>query len=282
MFNIYKKQIQKNWLPWSLISFVMTAFSLLMVAIWPSFEPYVEMLEEMLQLPIYQAILGESLPLITIEGLLSMELFILADFFFMGLVLLFGVQCITREVDSGSLDFMLSFPFPRWRFLLEKLAAFITISFSFPILTTAGAIFGVAVIPGIGFQTNGLEAFFLALCSRWVLYITLTCVVILCSIIFMDTGKTLIFGGLVLGGSFLLETFGGILTTADPTMGEQIQRMSLYYYLDGPGIMKDVMADGLSGFPVGEFLLILAVGGIALLAALVLFDNPFRQKREFK
>lgn len=282
MLTIYIKQLQKNWLPWSLVSVVMAAFSLLMVLIWPSFEPYVEMLQEMLELPIYQAILGEGIPLTSIEGLLSMELFIMADIFFMGLILLFGVQCIPREVDSGSLDFTLSFPVPRWRFLLEKLAAFITVSFSFPILTTAGAIVGVILIPEAEFQTNGLEAFFLGLFSRWILYLTLTCLVILFSIILMDIGKTLGFGGLLLGGSFLIDTFGGILSTADPEMAETIQGMSFYYYLDGPTIMGKVLAEGVSGFPLGELLLILAIGGMALFVSLFLFDNPIGQKREFK
>ena len=193
----------------------------------------------------------------------------------MGLILLFGIQCITREVDSGSLDFLLSFPVPRLRFLLEKFFAFITFSLSFPILTTAGAILGVFAIPGIEFQSYGLEAFFLALFSRWVLYITLTCLVILISIIFMDTGKTLTFGGLLLGGSWILDTLGGLVKLADVGMGDQIQGMSLYFYLDGPAIMGKVIKEGFSGFPLGEFVLILAISLGAILVSLVIFDNPF-------
>jgi len=281
MLTIYTKQIHKNWFAWSLISIIMAAFSLFMVLIWPSFEPYVEMLQEMLELPFYVAILGEGLPMTSLEGLLSMELFIMADIFFMGLILLFGIQCITREVDSGSLDFMLSFPVPRWRFLLEKLAAFITVTISYPILTAAGAILGVVVI-GVEFQSNGLEAFFLGLFGRWVLYVTLTCLVVLLSVIFMDTGKTLTFGGLLLGGSFLLDTLGGLVIMADAAMGELIQGMSLYYYLDGALIMDMVIKEGVSGFPLGEFILILAIGIVAIFLSLVIFDNPIRQKREFK
>ena len=282
MLNIYTKQIRKNWFAWSLISIIMAAFSLLMVAIWPSFKPYVETLQTMLEMDFYAALLGEGMSLTSVEGLLSMELFIMADIFFMGLILLFGIQCIPREVDSGSLDFLLSFPVPRWRFLLEKLAAFITVSFSFPILTTAGAILGVIVIPGIEFQSYGLEAFFLALFSRWVLYITLTCLVILISIIFMDTSKTLTFGGLLLGGSWILDTLGGLVKLADATMGDQIQRISLYFYLEGPTIMGKVIDKGLSGFPLGELVLMLAIGVVAIFLSLVIFDNPIRQKREFK
>jgi ABC-type transport system involved in multi-copper enzyme maturation permease subunit len=282
MLSIYFKQLRKNWFSWSLVSIIMAIFSLFMAAIWPSFEPYVAILEEMLQLDFYVAILGEGMSLTSVEGLLSMELFIMSDIFFMGLILLFGIQCIPREVDSGSLDFILSFPVPRWRFLLEKLAAFITVTFSYPVLTTAGAILGAVIIPGIEFQSNGLESFFLALFSRWVLYITLTCLAILFSIIFMDSGKTLIFSGLLLGGSWLLDTLGGLVIMADAVLGEQIQKMSLYFYLDGPTIMKNVIEDGFSGFPLGEFVFILVIGIVALLASLVIFDNPFRQKKEFK
>ncbi len=66
-------------------------------------------------------------------------------------------------------------------------------------------------------------------------------------------------------------------------MAKTIQGMSLYYYLDGPGIMGSVIADGVSaGFPLGELILILAIGVVAILSSLVIFDNPFRQKREFK
>jgi hypothetical protein len=98
----------------------------------------------------------------------------------------------------------------------------------------------------------------------------------------MDTGKTLTFGGLLLGGSWLLDTLGGLVLMADATMGELIQGISLYYYLDGPAIMDMVIKEGFSGFPLGEFVLILVLGVLALLASLVIFDNPFRQKREFK
>jgi ABC-type transport system involved in multi-copper enzyme maturation permease subunit len=253
-----------------------------MVAIWPSFQPYVEMLQEMMELPLYQAILGEGAALDSIEALLSIELSILSDIFFMGLILLFGIQCIPREVDSGSLDFMFSFPVPRWRFLLEKLFAFITITISYPILTTAGAILGSVIIPGIEFHPRGLGAFFLGLFGRWILYLTLTCIVILISIIFMDTGKTLGFGGLLLGGSFLLDTLAGVVRVADPAMANQIQGTSLYYYLDGNIIVDKVIKEGYGAFPFGEMIFILALGIGAIIVSLVIFDNPFGQKREFK
>lgn len=284
MFDIYLKQLRKNWLIWSLVSFIIAAFSILMVIIWPSFIPYAEMINDMLELPLYQGMLGEGMPLNSLEGLLSMEMFIMSDIFFMGIILVFGIQCVTREVESGSLDFILAFPVPRWRFLLEKIAAFVTITFSYPVLTTVAAIVGVIITPDAEFQTNGMEAFFLALIARWILYLTLAFIVILISIIFMDSGKTLIFGGLFVGGSFLLDTLGGILATADPDMGRQIQQLSFHYYLDGPLIMKKILIveEGFAGFPIIELIAILLIGIAAIIASLLLFNNPVSQKREFK
>ena len=82
MFEIYLKQLQKKWLAYSAVSVVTALFSLLMVVIWPSFEPYVESLQEMMELPLYQALLGEGATLTTVESLLTMELFIISDIFF--------------------------------------------------------------------------------------------------------------------------------------------------------------------------------------------------------
>jgi ABC-type transport system involved in multi-copper enzyme maturation permease subunit len=281
MLDIYRNQLRKKGLGWIAISFVTAAFSLLMVALWPSFEPYLPMFEEMLQMPFYEALLGESLGFTSVEGLLTMELYILSDIFYMGLILLFGIQCITREVDSGSLDFVLSFPVSRKRFLLEKLFAFITVTASFPILTAGGAVLGSLIIPGIEFHPRGLPAFFLGLLSRWVLYMTLTCLVILISVIVMDTGKTLGFGGLLIGGSFLLDILAGLVKVADKNIGDILQYSSLYYYLDGLGITNGIINEGYSAFPVGELIFIIVIGVLAILLTLFVFDNPFRQKREF-
>ncbi|MHA1977643.1 MAG: ABC transporter permease [Candidatus Hodarchaeales archaeon] len=284
MLEIYTKQLHKKWLAWSAISFVTAGFSLLMVALWPGFEPYVEALQQMLELPFYEAILGETSGLTSVEGLLTMELFILSDIFFMGVILLFGIQCITREVDSGSLDFMMSFPVSRRRFLIEKFLAFLTVTASYPILTAGGAVLGALIIPGIEFQPRGLMAFFLGLSSRWVLYMTLTAIVVLISVIFMDTGKTLGFGGLLLGGSFLLDILAGLFSIAEgmETVADLLQYSSFYYYLDGLEITDKIIKEGYGVFPLGQLVFIAVIGVLAILGALLIFDNPFGQKREFK
>ena len=281
MLSIYTKQIRKNWLIWFLPILVLTGVSLLMVALWPSFEEYVADFAQVLEQPFYKALLPEGADFTSVEGFLAMEIFTMSDIFFMALILLFGIQIVNREVDSGTLDFMLSFPVPRWRFILEKVFAYLTVTFSFPVFSAGIAIVGAAIL-GIELQPHGGEAFFLALVGKWLLYVTMTCVVILISVIVMDTGKTLAFGGLFVGGSYLLKTIGGLVTAADPDLATLLREASFYHYLDGGRIMNKIIeTGGLSSNLIQEFLGMAIIAAVLIALTIIIFDNPFFQKREF-
>ena len=281
MLSIYAKQIRKNGLIWFLPIIVLTGMSLLMVAIWPSFEEYMEDFAPLLDQPFYKALLPEGADFTSVEGFLAMEIFTMSDIFFMALILFFGIQIVNREVDSGTLDFVLSFPVPRWRFILEKVFAYITVTFSFPVFSAGIAIVGAAIL-GVELQPHGGEAFFLALLGKWLLYVAMTCVVILISVIFMDTGKTLAFGGLFVGGSYLLKTIGGLVTAADPDLATLLQDASFYHYLDGGRIMSKVIGTGGLTLNLMQEFLGMAIIAAALIAlTIIIFDNPYFQKREF-
>ena len=247
--------------------------SLLMVWIWPEFEPLVQDIQELLEHPLYEAILGEAsveLGITSFEGLISLELFILSDFIFIALIVQFGAMSIAGEANSGTLDLIMSYPIPRWRFLLEKLLAAITLMLAYPLfmwgVTTAGA-------SALNIEFNN-QAFLMALLAKWTLYTTLTCIAILCSVIFMDSTKTLGSAGLILGGSFMLERLGGLIRPASETIADLLQGISLFHYLDGVAVMNAVMNDEV--FPLNELGLVVTIGIVALVAALVLF-----RKREF-
>ena len=279
--TIYFKQIRKNWLIWILPIIVLAGFSMLMIVLWPSFEEYMADFATLLEQPFYKALLPEGADFSSVEGFLAMEIFTMADIFFMALIILFGIQIVNREVDSGTLDFMLSFPVPRWRFILEKVSAFMTVTLLFPVLTTGMTVIA-SIIFNVDLQTHGVEGIFFALLGKWLMYFTMTCVVILISVITMDTGKTLAFGGLFVGGSYLLKTIGGLITASDPELAQSLREVSFYSYLDGGKIMNKVIEVGeLTSELIEEFvgMALIAVALIAL--TIVIFDNPFIQKREF-
>lgn len=107
--------------------------------------------------------------------------------------------------DEEIADIML----PRWKFLLEKLLAIITLSLTFPILIWGVTTVGATVLIEMGELTEfSSEAFLLALLGKWLVYMVFTCITLFCSVIFMDTTKTLGSAGLIVGGSWILERFG--------------------------------------------------------------------------
>ena len=277
MLTIYKKQLQKTWLFWILPNLLLVAMALLVVGIWPEYEPILIQMEEAFKdNPLLDAFMGES-NLGTFEGFVTVEMFIMADIVFMALILLVGTMAIAREADSGTLDVILSYPVPRWKFLLQKLLAIITLSLAFPILTWGAVTIGVEVLnsidPNLNLEFNN-EAFFLALLGKWIVYMVFTCITILCSVIFMETTKTLGSAGLIIGGSWIFERFGGLIRTANEEIADIIQGVSLFHYLDAPTVMKAIMAG--EEYPFGELFLVLFVGFVALGLSLVLF-----WKREF-
>ena len=76
------------------------------------------------------------------------------------------------------------------------------------------------------------------------MYFALTCVVILISVIFMDSGRTLAVGGLFVGGSYLLKAIGGLVAASDPDLSQSLREASFYSYLDGGKILNKVIEVG--------------------------------------
>lgn len=275
MLTIYRKQLQKTWLFWILPIGLLVAMALLLIYIWPDYEPIMAEFEAVLaDNPIFAALLGEgtlNLGISSFEGFASVEMFMVADIVFMALILLFGTMAIAREADSGTLDVFLSYPVPRWKFLLEKLLAFITLTLAFPIGVWAVIAVGAE---GLNIDFNS-EAFLIALLGKWVVYMVFTCITLLCSVIFMETTKTLGSAGLIIGASWIFERFGGLIRTASAETADILQGVSLFHYLDGGVVLNTLMNN--RDFPLDELALVLAVGIGALLGALFLF-----RKREFK
>lgn len=277
MLTIYKKQLQKTWLFWILPVILLVGMALLVVFIWPDYAPILEQFDIIFaDNPLFASLLGES-SMSSFEGFVGIELFIVSDFVFMVLILLVGAMAIAREADSGTLDVILSYPVPRWKFLLEKLFAIITLSLSYPIFIWGSVAMGVIILngmdPNLDLEFNNL-AFFLALLGKWIVYMVFTCITILCSVIFMDTTKTLGSGGLIVGGSWIFERFGGLIRMANEEIADIIQGVSLFHYLDAATVMNAIIAG--EEYPFGELFLVLFIGIVALGLALVLF-----WKREF-
>ncbi|UCG89951.1 MAG: hypothetical protein JSU57_05675 [Candidatus Heimdallarchaeota archaeon] len=177
--------------------------------------------------------------------------------------------------------------------ILFIVLAIITLSLIFPILVWGSIVVGVEILNASGTLQRPIdfksEAFLIALLGKWLVFMAFTCITLLCSVIFMETTKTLGSAGLIVGGSWILERFGGLIRTASAETADIIQGISLFHYLEGTKVMNGLInnenfdyyypvieLDLSYAYPFPELVLVLAIGIGALLLALFLF-----QKRQF-
>jgi ABC-2 type transport system permease protein len=174
-------------------------------------------------------------------------------------------RIITNEIDKKSLDISLSYPIPRWRYLLERFGVFLTYNLLYPVFAIlSGYIATLALKPYDPAVTMDYTLLFVASSSVWMYLFALGSMSVLTSTIFLDSRKTLAVSGAIIVGMYLLVRIASAAETI-----EFLQYLSIFYYFS-PG---NILANG--GFIVWEFFAVFGFGLLCLIAALWIF-----QKRE--
>jgi ABC-2 type transport system permease protein len=173
---------------------------------------------------------------------------------------IFIVRIITTDYDKNRLDIVLSLPITRWRYLLEKYTVFLTFNILYPILIFATTVLSTTAI-GEEIDISLILNYSLGV---WILLFALGSISLLCAAIFLETNRALTVSGLLIVGQYFLNNIGGLLESFNI-----LQKLSLFYYLK-PSTISNV-----GMLPLGEVLVVLAVGLFALTAGLFIF-----QKRE--
>jgi ABC-type transport system involved in multi-copper enzyme maturation permease subunit len=283
MVYVYLKNLRKSWLtgivpPLFVIGFVVT------IALgFPSLRDTI--LDRLAQMsnPIYQAILGdlglEGLGL-TWQGALFMYTGGTMNIILLFVALFIPARLLSTEVDKNTLDIMLSFPIPRWRYLLEKFSVYLTYGLLFPISIIAILIGSTAVMNALysdGYVYNNVVYYYeidtnLVLnytLGIFLLIFALGALSLLCASIFLESNKSLSAAGALILGQYFLENLGGLLTGLSEGLTD-IQAFSLFHYFKIDTIVETGM------LPLFDVVVVAGVGILALIGALLIFH-----KREF-
>jgi ABC-type transport system involved in multi-copper enzyme maturation permease subunit len=264
MVNVYLKNMRKSWLTGLMPSVILVGFVGIIAAGWPSMkELIIERLETMNN-PIMQAILGD----LGLEGLgltWQAALFMYAggtvNLLILFIAIFIPARLLSTEVDKNTFDVMLSFPIKRWRYLLEKFSVYVTYNLLLPISM-------ILVMIGSSFlmseEIDTALVFNYAL-SYWLLLFALGAISLLCASIFLDSNRSIVAAGVIVGGQYFLESLGGILEAIG-----NFQGFSLFHYFKLGAIQEAGM------LPLGDVIIVLAIGFSALGGALAIF-----QMREF-
>jgi ABC-2 type transport system permease protein len=263
MVHVYLKNLRKSWLTGVLPPLIVIGFVASIAMGWPSLKDLIlDRLAEMNN-PIYQAILGD----LGLEGLgLTWQA---AVFMYAGgtmnilllLVGLFPARSLASEIDKKTLDVILNYPIPRWRYLLEKFGVYMTYGLLFPV-SIIGVVLGSTAFLGEEINVNLIINYSIGI---YLLIFALGAISLLVVSIFLESNKSLTVAGGLVVGMYFLESLGGILESLG-----SIQSLSLFHYFK----IGNILTEGM--LPIFDVFIVLAIGIIALVSALVIFD-----KREF-
>ena len=262
MSQIYLKSLKKKWLSGILFPIFIALFVPLIAYMWPMLQDQLSTFAELLDSPVYQAILGQlgMLGFGSFESAVYMYIFSTLEMLMIFVTVFIPVRLISSEVDENTLDVMLSYPIPRWRFLLEKFSVYLTYNLLYPILILLAAVFSAI---GLGESIN-LTTFTYSVIGVWLLFFALGSISLLCGALFLKSKKALSAAGIVIFSQYILVRVGGMVSSAEP-----LKYFSLFNYLNAGTIVSS------GTMPIIELFIVIGVGVIALFGALYIF-----QKRE--
>ncbi len=281
MVHVYLKNLRKSWLTGLVPPLVAAAFVGIVALSFPTMiDTILERLGTMSS-PIYKAILGdlglEDLGL-TWQAVLFMYGGGTMNILVLFVALFIPARILSTEIDKNTLDVMLSYPIPRWRYLLEKYGVYITYSLLFPMAIVVFMI-GLTLVMDMvypeGYAYNDVVYHYVIntdlvvnyALGIFLLLFALGALSLLCATIFLDSNRSLTAAGVLIGGQYMLDGLGGLL---DPSGELGIQLFSLFHYFSLGTLIETGM------LPFNDIIIVTGVGILALLGALTIFH-----KREF-
>lgn len=170
--------------------------------------------------------------------------------------LFYGSGLVSREVERGTLELLLSFPISRRRVVLTKFLVFSLIAS----VLTAASIAGLLIAMPVTGEGVNLANLLLVHLLAYLLVIAIASYSTLASCLYLSPRKSLTAAGLFTAASYILNFMS-------PSLGslEWLKKLSLFYYYQPlPTLLRgEVNWAGV--------LIYLAVSGAALLTALAVF-----------
>ncbi len=269
MVHIFLKNLIKKWKAGVIVPLSLGLFVLLIAAIWPDMREAADIFAVILESPVYQAMLGDIgfINITLWPGAHQMYMNIMLEYYMIGVAIFIPTKIITEEINKKTLDVMLSYPIPRWRFLLEKFGVYLFYSLLIPLFLMLFTFLSTEYLQ-YNYAHLNVEFDYLVLTYSmigiWMQFFSLGAIALFCSVLILDPRKALGVSAATIFGMYLLFRIGGLTESV-----EIVKYFSVFNYMNYGAIMSS------GTFPVGDFFVLLGVGLAALIGALLIF-----QKRE--
>jgi ABC-2 type transport system permease protein len=259
--RVYLKNLQKGWKGGIITPFFVSLIVPLMAGIWPSMKGQMAAFSEILKNPVYQALLGQLgvLDMTTWQGIFYMYVGIVMEWAIVFIAILIPARIVAAEVDKNTLDVTLSYPIPRWRYLLEKFGVYVTYNILYAVFIY---LFAVVSTNGLG-ETLDTTVLIHALTGFWLWLFALGALSLLCGTLFLESNRALSASGALIVIQYIMTRLGEL---GDLSF---LKDWTVFNYLSTGTILQN------GGIPMNELAVVVGVGVAALVAALYVF-----QKRE--
>ena len=231
----------------------------IMAGVWPSFKEQAAYFAEMLKSPIYRAMLGQLglIDISTWNGVFYMYVGVTLEWAIVFVAIFIPVRLITREVDKGTLDVMLSYPIPRWRYLLERFGVYLTYNALYPAFIYALA---VVCTNSMG-ETMDFAVLSYVMLGAYLQLFALGALSLLCGAVFLESGRALAASGAVVLVQYVMTRLGDL----GPL--DFLKDFTLFNYMSTGTIMS------LGSLPTNELTVLVGAGLAALTLALLVFQR---------
>ncbi len=276
LFNltIYTKFLRKGWLLAILPGLVMAAFGFLMFAIWPEFELVLvsnPALNDLLDNPVYQALLGGATDMSTFQGFFTIELFTIVEFLMLFLAVFLPVRIISNEVEKNTLDIALSYPIPRWHFLAQKYLVYLSQMIFVPVAIVISAVISTEGLNAMNDEglivlitpaTFNYEGLLLSAFAMFLLFFSLGALSLLAAALFLESGRSLTAAGILVIGMWIFNSIGGLVENLN-----FLRDLSFFHYLKTSVILDT------GALAFNDFFIVAFTGVLALIGACYIFNR---------
>ncbi|MCW3990278.1 MAG: ABC transporter permease [Candidatus Bathyarchaeota archaeon] len=256
--RVYLKNLRKGWKGGIITPLFVSLIVPLIAGIWPSFKEQAAAFAEILKNPIYQALLGQMglMDITTWQGIFYMYVGICLEWAIVFIAILIPARIVASEVDKNTLDVTLSYPIPRWRYLLEKFMVYATYSLLYPAFVY---VFAVVNTNSLG-ETLDMTVLGHAMMGFWFWLFALGALSLLCGTLFLDSNRALSASGALIVTQYVMTRLGSL---GDLSF---LKDYTVFSYLSTAGILQN------GGMIMSDLAVVVGVGVVALAAALYVFQ----------
>jgi ABC-2 type transport system permease protein len=196
----------------------------------------------------------------TPEGFLNFAFFGYALYIFAAYAVVAGLNITANEEDDGIMDMLLSLPLPRWKLVLEKMAAYTILIVAVVVIAFLGIVIGQQVSSYDGLDLSRVLESSVNLIPVTLLMLAIT---VLATTIIRRKGTAI---GIVVAfivGSYFIDFLG---RAASQTVVASLRAVSFISYYDNEGVM-------LNGLNFANIALLLAVTALLVAGSLFFFQR---------